>query len=84
MARASVKRRTGAWASRPRSRPNESGQDARAPVGEAHPIELTILALLVLLGRLQRGIQTAIPGAEAFKRPGFDPGSTCFADDESE
>ncbi|MBM4163169.1 MAG: hypothetical protein FJ222_01810 [Lentisphaerae bacterium] len=45
--------------------------------------EDAILALLVLLGRLQRGIRTAIPGAEAFKRPGFDPGSTCFADDES-
>ncbi len=46
--------------------------------------EDAILGLLVLLGRLQRGIRTAIPGAESFKRPGFDPGATCFSDDESE
>ncbi len=43
--------------------------------------EDAILALLVLLGRLQRGIRAAIPGAESFKRPGFDPGATLFADD---
>ncbi len=37
-----------------------------------------ILAMLVLLSRMRRAIHTAIPGAESFKRPGFDPGATMF------
>ena len=31
-----------------------------------------ILAMLALLSRLQRGIHAALPGAQAFRRPGFD------------
>ncbi|MFZ4396156.1 MAG: hypothetical protein ACOYOU_11085 [Kiritimatiellia bacterium] len=31
-----------------------------------------ILAMLALLSRLQRGIRVALPGAQAFQRPGFD------------
>ena len=34
--------------------------------------EDTILEMLVLLDRLQRGINTALPGAKSFIRPGFD------------
>jgi hypothetical protein len=44
--------------------------------------EDAIIGLLVLLGRLQRGIRAAIPGAASFKRPGFDPGATLFDDSE--
>ena len=31
-----------------------------------------ILDMLALLSRLQRGIHAALPGAQAFQRPGFD------------
>jgi hypothetical protein len=31
-----------------------------------------ILAMLALLSRLKRGIRLALPGAQAFRRPGFD------------
>ncbi len=34
--------------------------------------EAEILRLLALLSRLQRGLQAALPGAQAFHRPGFD------------
>lgn len=43
--------------------------------------EDAILGLLVMLERMRRGIRDAIPGAEAFKRPGFDPDSTVFMDE---
>jgi hypothetical protein len=44
--------------------------------------EDAILAMLVLLDRMRRRLRIAIPGAEAFKRPGFDSGATLF--DESD
>lgn len=31
-----------------------------------------LLALLAMLGRLQRGLHAALPGAQDFKRPGLD------------
>lgn len=39
-----------------------------------------ILAMLALLSRLRRGIHAALPGAQAFKRPGFDGVDTEDAD----
>ena len=42
--------------------------------------EDAILDLLVILDRLRRGIRSAIPGAEAFQRPGFDTDKSLFED----
>jgi hypothetical protein len=34
--------------------------------------ESAILNMLAMLDRMRRGIRAALPGAEAFRRPGFD------------
>lgn len=41
-----------------------------------------ILTMLVLLQRMQRGINTVLPGAASFRRPGFDPGPNIFEEDD--
>ena len=40
-----------------------------------------ILAMLALLSRLQRGIRMALPGAQAFRRPGFDGAAADWTND---
>lgn len=40
--------------------------------------EDTILAFLVLLQRMQKGIHVTLPDAASFVRPGFDPGPNLF------